>query len=97
MLNQTMLVGRIIKISKEENVITIGVPRSIKNVDGVYETDYFDIKVFGCIIEKASDYCKKGDIIGVKARLQVLNKEDEEDKIEIIGEKITFLSSIKEV
>ena len=42
------------------------------------------------------EYCKKGDIIGVKGRIEskVYEKDDETKyKLEVIAERITFLSS----
>ena len=44
-----------------------------------------------------SEYCRKGDIIGVKGRLQSSTYEKEDGskayKMELIAEKVTFLSS----
>ena len=105
MLNQIILVGRLtrnITVNKSENgvkvaTISIAVPRSFKNVEGVYDTDFIDCVAFDLIAENTSEYCNKGDIVGIKGRLQtnVLEKEDgkKENKLEIICEKITFLSS----
>ena len=55
---------------------------------------------FENIAENSATYCGKGDIVGVKGRVQSRTVEKEEGKkeylIEIIAEKITFLSSKKE-
>lgn len=97
MLNQVILVGRLTKeleIKGEENKyadITIAVPRSFKNADGEYETDFIDCILYGNVAENTSEYCKKGDILGIKGRIQ---KTD--DKMQIIAEKVTFLSSKSE-
>ena len=43
-------------------------------------------------------YCKKGDTVGVRGRLQVSHYEKDEQKIkkvDVIVEKLTFLSSKK--
>ena len=105
MLNQIILVGRLtrnITVNKSENgvkvaTISIAVPRSFKNVEGVYDTDFIDCVAFDAIAENTSEYCTKGDIVGIKGRVQsnvVENTEGKkENKIEIICEKITFLSS----
>ncbi len=105
MLNQIILVGRLtrnIAVNKSENgvkvaTISIAVPRSFKNVEGVYDTDFIDCVAFDAIAENTSEYCAKGDIVGIKGRVQsnvVENTEGKkENKIEIICEKITFLSS----
>lgn len=105
MLNQIILVGRLtrdITVNKSENgvkvaTISIAVPRSFKNVEGVYDTDFIDCVAFDVIAENTSEYCNKGDIVGIKGRVQSKSVELEdgkkENKLEIICEKITFLSS----
>ena len=105
MLNQIILVGRLtrdITVNKADNgvkvaTISIAVPRSFKNVEGVYDTDFIDCVAFDVIAENTSEYCSKGDIVGIKGRVQtkVIEKEDgkKENKLEVICEKITFLSS----
>ena len=105
MLNQIILVGRLTRdiiVNKSENgvkvaTISIAVPRSFKNVEGVYDTDFIDCVAFDTIAHNTSEYCAKGDIVGVKGRIQsnLIEKEDgkKENKLEIICEKITFLSS----
>ena len=107
MLNQIVLVGRLtrdITVNKSSNgnkVATIGlaIPRSFKNSEGVYDTDFVDCVIFDNIAENTSEYCSKGDIVGVKGRIQsrVIEEEDKkENVIEIIAEKVTFLSSKKQ-
>ena len=105
MLNQIILVGRLTRdiiVNKSDNgvkvaTISIAVPRSFKNVEGVYDTDFIDCVAFDTIALNTSEYCSKGDIVGVKGRVQsqTIEKEDgkKENKLEIICEKITFLSS----
>ena len=93
-----MLVGRIFNDptlerneDKKYSLITVAVTRSFKNVEGVYETDFIPVVLWKGIAEQTCEWCKKGDLIGIKGRLQM-----EEDKIEIIAEKVTFLSSKRE-
>ena len=104
MLNQIILVGRLtrdIVVHKSENgnkvaTISLAIPRSFKNSDGNYDTDFIDCVAFDMIAENTSEYCGKGDIVGVKGRLQsrMIEKEDKkENTIQVICEKITFLSS----
>lgn len=96
MLNQVVLVGRLAKeveLKESENgkkycSITLAVPRSFKNVDGIYETDFIDCMLWQGIAENAKEYCHKGDVIGTRGRIQV-----NDNKIQIIAEKVTFLSS----
>lgn len=104
MLNQIVLVGRLVRnpeIKTSENEksytsITLAVPRSYKNPDGEYEADFIDCRLWSAVAETAVEYCKKGDLIGVKGRVEsrVYEKDDEKKYItEIIAERITFLSS----
>ena len=104
MLNQIVLVGRLtreITVNKSDNgikvaTIPLAIPRSFKNADGTYDTDFIDCVAFDQIAENTSEYVKKGDIVGVKGRVQsrIIEKEDKKENVmEIICEKITFLSS----
>ena len=70
----------------------IAVPRSFKNEDGVYETDFIDVILWDGIAENVKEYCKKGDLVGIKGRIQSV-KENDKDVIQIVAEKVTFLSS----
>jgi len=93
MLNQVILVGRISKEvvkNGERYEMAISIPRSFKNADGEYENDFVDITLYNQVGESTMEYCKKGDIVGIKGRVQngELNKP-----VEIIAEKVTFLSS----
>lgn len=106
MLNQIILVGRLVRdpeVKKAKNGnsyshITLAVPRSYKNVDGEYETDFLDCTLWQLMATNTKEYCKKGDIVGVKGRVEskVYEKDDEKKYVtEIIAEKVTFLSSNK--
>lgn len=96
MLNNLVLVGRLVsdpEINETEKGkvtdITLAVPRSYKNEEGEYETDFIPVKLFGQIASTNVEYCRKGDLIGVKGRLVRLNDKD----LKVVAEKITFLSS----
>lgn len=86
MLNQIVLVGRItreLEVKELENGkkvanMTIAIPRSFKNAEGVYETDFIDIKVWDSIATNVKEYCRKGDIVGVKGRIQTEEVVDTE-------------------
>lgn len=108
MLNQVILVGRLtrdIVVNKSDKgmrvaTITLAVPRSFKNVDGSYDTDFIDCVAFDVIAENTKEYCTKGDIIGVKGRIQsrLVEKDGKKDNVvEIIAEKVTFLSNKKDI
>lgn len=106
MLNQIILVGRLVKdveLKKEEEkkfaIMTLAIPRSYKNENGEYDTDFIDCILWNGIAENTSEYCRKGDVVGVKGRVQSRTIENEDgtktNKIEIVAEKVTFLSSKK--
>ena len=104
MLNQIVLVGRLtrdIVVNKSENgvkvaTLPLAIPRSFKNSEGTYDTDFIDCVLFDNIAENTCEYCSKGDIVGVKGRVQsrvLENKDKKEYAMDIIAEKVTFLSS----
>ena len=98
MTNQVIVVGRLaedIKTEKDEKNIEIAkikiiVSRPFKNVDGIYESDVIPCVLWSGIINTAVEYCHKGDLLGIRGRLQMMD-----DKIQVIAEKMTFLSSNK--
>ncbi len=104
-LNQIVLVGRLVKdpelIETENNKkvsnITLAIPRSFKNMNGEYETDFINCVLWDSVAKSTVEYCKKGNIVGVKGRIQsrVVEKEDETKKYytEVVAEKVTFLST----
>lgn len=105
MLNQTVLVGRLVKepeLHQTENGkkvtnITLAVPRSYKNMNGEYDTDFISCVLWSGIAENTVEYVKKGDLLGVKGRIQTRTYEDFEANrkyiTEVVAEKVTFLSS----
>ena len=107
MLNQVFLVGRLVKspelqlteTGRKMSLITLAVPRSYKNINGEYDTDFLDCTLWTNIAENPAEYCKTGDVIGIKGRVQsrLVEKEDgtKIQKTDIIAEKVTFLSSGK--
>lgn len=104
MLNQIVLVGRLVREpelkksekSKEYMQITLAVPRSFKNVNGEYDTDFIDCILWDGVAKSTSEYCHKGDIVGVKGRVQssILESDDGTRKyfMDVIAERVTFLS-----
>lgn len=107
MLNQTVIVGRLVRepeLHETENGnkvtnITLAVPRSYKNINGEYDTDYISCVLWKGVAENTVEYVKKGDLLGIKGRIQSRNIElkDESKKqvMEVVAEKVTFLSSKK--
>ena len=108
MLNQVILGGRLVKDlevkkledGKKVTTMVLAIPRSFKNADGEYETDFVECTLWNGIAENTTEYCRKGDIVGVKGRTQTMQNIDENGNItdkttNIIAEKVTFLSTKK--
>lgn len=104
MLNQVVIVGRLVRdpevketeSGKKVSNITLAVPRSYKNADGEYDTDFVDCTLWNSVASNTSEYCHKGDIVGVKGKIEteMYEKDGENRKsTSIIAEKVTFLSS----
>ena len=105
MLNQSVVVGRLVRdpeLFETENgnkvtSITLAVPRSFKNTDGMYDTDYISCVLWKGVAESTVEYCKKGDLVGIKGRIQTRDVEVSDDThkkyVEVVAEKVTFLSS----
>lgn len=95
MMNNFMIVGRL--LNKRENLdnhsveLDIAVKRSYKNIDGIYEEDILTCLLWDGIAKTTLDCCRKNDIVGIKGRIQ-----SKEGKMELIAEKMTFLSTRKE-
>lgn len=87
MLNIITLVGRISNQDKDKE-ITLACPRNEKNEEGIYETDFINVKLQGSIWESVSEYCRVGDMIGVKGRLETLDNQ-----LIVKAEKVSFLST----
>lgn len=112
MLNQVTLIGRVVEtpILKKfdtdyiASTLVLAVTRAFKNNSGNYDTDFIRISLWNGVAQNACDYLQKGDIVGVKGRVNVkdtevsFSKEDDLLKkkisvIEIIGERICFIHS----
>lgn len=106
-MNQFWGVGRLVaqpEAKESENGakylnFTLAVPRSYKNADGEYDTDFLDVVTFGPVADTTAEYCHKGDLVGVKGRVEtsVYENADGEKKksVQLIADKISFLSSAK--
>lgn len=92
MLNQIVLVGRLTKdvqVNKSEKgkqvaSLVLAIPRSFKNMNGTYDTDFIECTLFDNIAQNTAEYCHKGDILGVKGRVQSRLVENNGDKRTII-------------
>lgn len=101
MLNQVVLVGKLVENPKLVNLgngntgcnIKLSITRNFKNdATGEYELDLIPCLLPGKIAYKAQEYTTLGATVGIKGRLRC----NEDLKIEIIVEKITFISTKRE-
>ena len=105
MLNQAVLVGRLtsdpeltkLETGKKVTTVTLAVQRSWKNEDGLYEADYIRCILWDAVAASTTEYCHKGDIVGVKGRIQTGNYDDKDGNkkytVDVIAEKVTFLTT----
>lgn len=106
MHNLVYVIGRLtnnVNVVKDENGkdvsgITVAVQRSYKNTEGIYETDFVDIRLHNGIAVNTAEYCKKGDLIGIRGRVETSINEIDGKKVKdtiVVADKITFLTSQK--
>lgn len=106
-MNMCTIVGRLCKnpevreteTGKKVTNVTVAVSRSYKNADGEYDVDYIDCVLWNNIAENTAEFCKKGDIVGIKGRIETKFFDKDESKQKetiIVADKITFLSTKKE-
>ena len=86
-MNTVVLVGRI--TSFEGNEVIISVNRNYKNEDGIYMSDSIPVRLSANIGEKMKEFCKIGDVIGVKGRIE------NRGEVVVMAEKATFVSPKK--
>jgi len=105
MLNQIILIGRmsqdletrILEDGRKVSYMHLAVQRSFKNMDGHYDTDFVKISVWEGLSTAIESYATKGIMVVVKGRIQTWKYELSDEKklsmLEIIAERITYLSS----
>lgn len=99
MLNSCALVGKIIKkpeilpnVRKNpKTLMLLETDRPFLNVDGVLETDVFEIELWRGIAQQCADLCEEGDIIGLRGRLYSYQDENGEYRCRVIAETVTFI------
>jgi len=106
-MNQTVIVGRLVdnpKLEKTDNGkkvmnMTVAVPRTYKNEKGEYDTDFVDCVLWSSIAENTAEYVKKGDLIGIRGRIQSksveFNDNFKKNMLELVVDKVSFLSNKK--
>lgn len=107
MHNLVYLIGRLaedpvvkeFEDGKSMLTINVAVQRSYKNDKGLYDVDFIRCILWNGIANHTSEYCKKGDLVGVKGKIQNRSYEDEGEKkyiTEVIVDKVSFLASKRE-
>ena len=105
-MKSTYIVGRLVNEpevkeldnGKKVTNVTLAVPRSYKNSNGEYETDFIKCSLWNGIAERVTEYCKKGDVISVGGHIQERKVEKEKGKyseLEFIADKISFIGNYK--
>lgn len=96
-MNTVMLVGRLTKnpeiienleTDKKECIINLAINRGYKNQDGIYETDFIPCSLWEGVYPNVTEYCHKGDTVGVKGSL--ISKDG---KIFVRAERVSFLGT----
>ncbi len=107
MNNHVILIGRLTRnpelqltdSGKKISTITLAVPRSYKNIDGEYDTDFIDCVLWTGIAENTAEYCKTGDIVGIRGRIQTRIIENDDGskykRMEVVVDKVSFLTAAK--
>lgn len=107
MHNLVYLIGRLtedpvvtkLEDGQETLPFVLAVQRSYKNAEGIYEADFIRCVLWNGIASHTAEYCKKGDLVGIKGRLQNRSYEVDNEKkyiSEVIVDKVSFLASKKE-
>ena len=100
-MNNVIIVGRLASEIEEKETsfrVVLAVSRPFKNEYGDYETDFIDVRCLGNVGETTKEYCRKGDLLGVKGRIQTETIETDDFKRKIsyvLADKITFLSQAR--
>lgn len=112
MLNSVILIGRLVETPVlrvyegdfSVTTVTLAVSRPFKNTDGEFDTDFIRIVLWDVIAKNACEYCRKGDLIAVRGRLQSKYSEVSFEKdgetlkkkisvLEVVGERVVFLTT----
>lgn len=104
MLNQVILIGRLVKkpeLRESENrknylKATLAVQSDFRKKDGEYETDFLEFTAFGKVAENTAKYCDKGSLLNVIGTLSNNVYKDKNGvnhyQMSILATKISFLS-----
>lgn len=98
MTNVLMLIGRICKdleLRTNGDKSICKIPMAVQN--GKDDTTFIEVTAFGKTANTVSQYCKKGDLIGIKGMIKNNNWTDDKGNkhydYSFIANKIIFLST----
>lgn len=90
MLNQVVLMGKVVKIEKDSKgniYLLLGVERDYKDNDGTFKKDIIRCTLWKGISDSIKNYYKEGQYLSISGRL-----EEGEDKMNlVIAEKVSFI------
>ena len=104
-MNNVTLVGRLTQDPEVREcsdgtfrtVINVAVSRDYRNSDGIYDADFIRCVLWNGIASATRDYCHKGDVVGIKGKIQTRSYETNENEkkyvMEVIVDKVTFITS----
>lgn len=107
-MNKIMLTGRLTKDPELRTTgsglsvasFSIAINRTFKNKEGNYDTDFFNVSVFGKQAANVSKYCFKGSLVGIEGRLQSRSYDAQDGTkryaVDVVADRVEFLGSKKE-
>ena len=103
-MNKVVLIGRLTKdpelrftpgTGMAVSTFSIAVDRRTPNKDGVRETDFIQIVVWGKQGESVANYMSKGRLIGISGRIQTRNYEGKDGirryVTEVVADEVQYL------
>lgn len=116
MLNMVCLVGRLVEdptlkefeTGSKGAFVTLAVTKPFRGMDHNYEADFIRCVLWEGIAENTCEYCRKGDVVGIRGRLSIRSQEivfncdsvqhkKKINVIEVIAERVAFISTSKRV
>ncbi len=102
-MNNVILVGRLTSNpvledfeNKQRTVIDLAVPRDYKNAEGMYESDFIRCVLWNGIAQNTSKYCKVGDAVAIRGKIQTRCYFDENETkkyiTEVIAQSVRFVA-----
>ncbi len=107
-MNKILLTGRLTKDPELRTTnsglsvssFSIAINRTFKNKEGNYDTDFFNVSVFGKQAANVSKYCFKGSLVGIEGRLQSRSYDAQDGTkryaVDVVADRVEFLGSKKE-